>query len=230
MRDADSVGWEPLALEIADTHGNRWRTPGTSVMAQRPADVKVWAQIVTDADKSAWLMLSLDRLVYERIKDDRVVLAGRIVAMLSRDTDVVRFPVGGSTALIPGAGRCSAVTVHDEGGAAKLKAVCESPLDISLLTRVSLLRKDAGQDMRQHLGDNMPYISYPDQTWLSPLNRRQTFVQLTDVRRGADGSRWLVFPDAVPDATVEMASVQSSGCVIFNYQLRDLALRDFLVK
>jgi hypothetical protein len=230
MRDGDSVRWELLALEIADTHGSRWKKPGLSVAMRRITDVMVWAKIATDANKATWLMLTLNRALYERIRDDRVTLTGRIAAMLSRDADAVRFPVGGSTALVPGAGRCTAVTVRDAFGIAKVRVICESPLDIPLLTRVSLVLTDTGTEKRQHMGANMPYITYPNSTWLSPLNRRQTFVMITDARRTAEGSRWLVFQDHVADTTVEMAAEQESGCVIVNYQLRDLALRDFRVK
>jgi len=78
------------------------------------------------------------------------------------------------------------------------------------------------------LGDGGNFLSYPGWAWLSPLERRQTFFHLTE--ESGRGSTSLVPDTALSDAKVELTRLELERCTIFNYELRNVVLRDFVTR
>jgi hypothetical protein len=78
------------------------------------------------------------------------------------------------------------------------------------------------------LGDGGNFLSYPALTWLSPLNRRQTFFHLRE-ELGQD-STWLAPRMGISDAKVQLAPMELERCTIVSYELRDIVLREFLTR
>ena len=108
------------------------------------------------------------------------------------------------------------------------------------LTRMDCNRQDfipgpteapgSAKPWKQVLGDSMPSVPYPWQTWLSPLNRRQTFFHVIEERRTDGGSSWLVPREALANANFVFVPEQVVGCAVLGYQFEDVALRDFAVQ
>jgi len=219
---------EQLGLEIASPRGDLYRAAALSRYV-RPQGNTFQASISPYDRNPAWQILRLDRSLYDRIKDERVKLTGKVGAVLYRGGEPAWMPVGSSVSA-PGLGRCSNILSEDPLGEEMLKVVCESPSPIPLLARVRLVEPVAGTEWNQRLGDSMPNLYYPTRTWLSPLDRRQTFFHITDMPNPQAGSRWLVPRDALPAARLVVFPERAGGCRALTYEMADLRLRDFVVE
>lgn len=76
----------------------------------------------------------------------------------------------------------------------------------------------------------MSHMVYPVRTWLSPINRRQTFFHLIDEVRTEAQTQWLVPRSLLSRATVGFMPRHTASCEIFKYQIQDLKLDDFVAK
>ena len=69
-------------------------------------------------------------------------------------------------------------------GPERLKVTCESPARLPMFTRVIIRHPATGTVFNHTLADAMTFYNQPVITWLSPLNREQTFVQIGPLRDG----------------------------------------------
>jgi hypothetical protein len=74
-------------------------------------------------------------------------------------------------------------------------------------------------------------LPYPPTTWLSPLNRRDTFFHLTteDVSDRED-SRWLVPNEVMAIARLGVDSEAAVVCTVRSYEISGVALSRFAVE
>ena len=93
--------------------------------------------------------------------------------MLVREQLIESILESGNANSFAGLGWCASKVADELWGGRRLKVKCEPPREIAILTPVELVRPD-GRIWRNRLGDAVTYLSYPTNTWLSPLNRRQT--------------------------------------------------------
>jgi hypothetical protein len=111
-----------------------------------------------------------------------------------------------------------------------LDAFCESPDEIPLRVQVRLADATTGRVWKQHLGDAMSVMAYPVRTWLSPLNRRQTFFHLTDELRNEAGDQWLAPRSVLSSGKVGFIPLRAAGYEILKYQIPDVKLDNFGAK
>ena len=111
-----------------------------------------------------------------------------------------------------------------------LDVFCEAPTEIHRHGEVRLVDPASGQVWNQQLGDSMGVMSYPVRTWLSPLNRSQTFFHLVEAVRTDSEMRWVVPRGALSGAKLGFMPRQAAGCEIFKYEIRDVKLEDFVAK
>ena len=107
-----------------------------------------------------------------------------------------------------------------------LKVTCESPARLPVFTRVILSHPATGAGWNHGLADAMTVYNRPVTTWLSPLNREQTFFHTADRPRG-EGSQWLVPEDAVRDSEISLVAAVQSGKAVLRFELKDLDLGQF---
>jgi len=177
-----------------------------------------------------WQILRVDRAIYDRIKNESVRLKGELVADFYRRGDPTWMPVGGR-ATAPGVGRCSSAIVEAQLGEEMLKVNCESPAEIPLFTHVRLLDTDTGKEWSQRLGGSVTWAPYPRTTWLSPVNRRDTFFHLrTEDVSDREGSRWLVPSDVLATARLAVIAEAAAGCTVGAYDISGVALSKFVVE
>jgi hypothetical protein len=231
MPEVTRVRWEPLTFELAGAHGFRWNTVVLARHWWPPASRGVSAGIGSDPSEALFLMMTLERSVWDRIKDDKVTVSGKFAGAMLRANPTVRLPLGGSMLRVPGAGRCVATMVSSpylwEGS---LKVGCESPAAFPLLTRVTLSETNGGEVWKHSLGDSGMYVSYPTQTWLSPMNRRLTHFVITDQPRTREEDKWQVPRRALANAVLEIVPERTAGYVLAEFHLPDLALGEYLIR
>jgi hypothetical protein len=104
--------------------------------------------------------------------------------------------------------------------------MCESPTAIPLWTKVDFVSSASGQRWPQRLADSMTHVSYPTQTWLSPVNRRQTFFHVID-GPAREGDRWRVPRAELPVGKIQLTPMRETGCVIVRVDARDIDLRPY---
>jgi hypothetical protein len=92
------------------------------------------------------------------------------------------------------------------------------------MTDIRLRDPASGREWRQRLGDSLTDVRYPRQTWLSPLERRQTFFHIVPEEPVAPGSSWVVPRQALARAQLQMTGGRESGCAVVDYSLENVDL------
>ncbi len=131
---------------------------------------------------------------------------------------------------VPGVGRCSSFLVNVPFAHDALKVICESTESVPLLTRITLLDTQTDRDRRQRLGDSFTGQVLPSITWLSPLQRRQTFYQIVDRVLPGSQDRWLVPREALGRAQVRIEPTVVEGCSVVDYSFEVPDVRAWIVR
>jgi hypothetical protein len=228
LRDSPRARVDHVALELEGRGGIRYK-------AQQPSASEPFRKISFEAylwpyrQIPGWQVLRMDRGVYDRLKSGTVKIKGVAVVDFHRDGEPgwLSFRQRGP---IPGVGICSSGMAEERFGQEMLKVECESPAEIPLFTQVKLVGRHSAREWNQRLGDAMSSVPYPRVTWLSPMNRRDTFFHLTlgDASQG-DGSKWLVPRDVAEGATLGISAELPDGCRVVHYELSGIALDKFVV-
>ena len=222
-----TVEFDPLAFAIIGPGGERWEA--SKRRERLDADtVSDWLS-VERANGEGWQSLILGPSVYERIKGLNVSLVGEAAAALYREEKPIWMPVMSSARNVPRLGLCSSV-VNEDRGEGMLDVFCESPANIAPLVRVRLEDPASGRVWNQQLGDSMSNMVYPVRTWLSPLNRRQTFFHLIDESPTGAQTQWLVPRSLLSKAIVSFMPRHAVSCEIFKYQIQDVKLDNFVAR
>ena len=97
-------------------------------------------------------------------------------------------------------------------------------------TQVTLQHPDTRREWHQGLGDASTVVPYPRSTWLSPLNRRDTFFPLRSEDRDAPrGSQWMVPQTVLSTARLELVPEPVTGRAIVEYEWTRVALSKFAI-
>jgi hypothetical protein len=215
-----------VALEVTGPSGQRFKAEWptrTAPSRKIPFTGYIWPP----NQPPKWQILSMDSSVFNRLKDGVVAIQGKLIMGFSQRGDPTWMAVGGD-AMVPRLGRCTTTFSEDRLGEDMLGVHCESP-DALPLTRVKLVDPTTGQDWDDGLGAVGTWMAHPRSTWLSPLNRRDTFFHLTteDVSR-REGSRWLVPRRAIGGARLALTPEHPTGCSIVTYEMPDIPLSSFV--
>jgi hypothetical protein len=209
-----------LDFEIRSGNGAVWSAE------VRPKDRRPpQALLFVRDDNMGWLQFTLD--LAEALKGVKVDVSGRLGATFYAERQSLRTPLIFASTAAPNIGRCFSMMVPNEiYGREMLKVTCESPARLPVFTRVILRHPATGAVWNHRLADAMTVYNRPVTTWLSPLNREQTFFQTTDRQRG-EGSQWLVPEDAVRDSEISLVAAVQAGKAVLRFELKDLELREF---
>jgi hypothetical protein len=166
--------------------------------------------------------LELPHAVFEQVAGRPVTIHGRLAAVLTEPETAV-IPSRFGPGAVAGFGRCAS----GPADAALWRVMCESPETIPP-TRVKLRHGAESIGRPQALGDSAPVVRYPLTTWLSPLNRRQTFFHLREDVPPRPGTEWLVPAGAIQGAIVELERSIETRRIVADYSLGPLRLADYL--
>jgi hypothetical protein len=160
-----------------------------------------------------WLILTIRRQLYERLKDGKVEIKGSVPVILHRDGAHTSMPVG-TTRALPGVGRCSSDEIDVPGPSANvehsrfLRVACESP-DGSSLPALVKFQQSAEKALRAQLD----WTAAPG---LSPLKRGVVTFPLSPGE------------DPQPSWRLEITPDIPLGWQVVNLDLRDLRLGDYV--
>jgi hypothetical protein len=174
------------------------------------------------------MYLRFDRAVYEQLKSSGAEISGEYGITAYRFGETSWMAAGGST-FAPLVGRCSSGVVEDRWSGDMLKVQCESPSAIPIPTRVRLWDPQSGREWKQALGDSAPGVTGPRGTWLSALDRRQTFFHLAESPRGM-GSQWVVPTSALAASKIAITPEIVTGYSVLRYNFRDVVLSRYVVQ
>jgi hypothetical protein len=187
-----------------------------------------WAYGVSRDDAThAWLSLRFDPALYRDLKDADVEIEGELGITAYRLGDTTWMDALGS-ARTPLAGACTGLMVEDPWSQDLLKVKCESPDPIPTPTRVRMWDPQTGRDWNASLGDSAPYAGGPRWTWLTALDRRQTFFHLAGDPKGP-GSQWVVPRSVVPAAKIAITPEIVTGYSVLKYRLTGIKLSRYWV-
>jgi hypothetical protein len=222
-----TVEFDQLTFAIIGPGGKRWEA--TESHERWGADtINGWLW-VERPNGEGWQSLILGRSVYERIKGLKVSLVSEVAARLYREEKPIWMPAVSGGRNVKGLGYCSSV-VNADRGEEILGVSCESPADIAPLVRVRLEDPASGRVWNQQLGDSMSPMAYPIRTWLSPLNRRQTFFHLIDQISTEAEMQWRVPRSLLSRTTVGFMPRHAASCEIVKYQIQGVRLDSFVAK
>jgi hypothetical protein len=213
-----------LSLEILVANGEHFRATPMSVYVR--AGDKPMLAATFGGDQILWIHKS----IWERLTTGRVTITGQVTATIHRHGQPTWMPVEASEP-IQQIGHCYSTLYEDRMELSGLKVVCESPSRLPLSSAIRIWDPATGKDWR--LGLRASYTSptsvYPKTTWLSPLWREQAWFQVTPRDSQHPGDRWLIPRAALDRAKIEITPVFDAGCTTLRYQLRDIALADYVL-
>ncbi|HEY3836888.1 MAG TPA: hypothetical protein VGL72_09970 [Bryobacteraceae bacterium] len=231
ISEIEDVHFNVLSAEIVAADAQRYGMP--SYAARRNFEkVDFDASLFEYGQRPAWLVLRIRRSVNDKIKDGAVTIRAGFEVSVHHAGQTVWMPVG-TTQTVDGAGRCSSAVIESPNvyQQSMLKVLCESPYPILPGTGIRLWQPETGAEWKQHLGDSAPYASGPRETFLSPLNRLQTFFHLvSDPRDKSPGSRWLVPRDALANAKLAITPNAITAWATADLELRNIRLRDYVLQ
>lgn len=183
---------------------------------------------VLDRRMPAWQLISLDARASASLREGPVRIEGQVMAVIHRRGSSTwmelrqRLPV-------PGIGVCLSEERELPYNRRALAVLCESPESISLFTEIRLYQPRGGLDWKHRLSDATSFVPWPNLTWLSPVNRAQTYFQISNGPTDLPASRWLVPPQQLPGAKLEFTPVHRISTTVVSYQATGVDLNRYAV-
>ena len=220
---------EGLGMRLTTPTGASYQAPARSSYQSfdKVAFFGYLSQQLSDTDR-AWLFLRLDPSLLRELRDSDVEITGD-AGITAYHLGETRWMPAMGAARTPLDGACTGIVVEDRWAADMLKLECESPAAIPFPTRVRLWDPQSGREWNQFLGDSAPYSTGPRSTWLSVLDRRQTFFRLTD-HAEQPGSQWLVPRGILPSAKIGITPEIATGYRVVSYRLTGVRLGQYWVR
>jgi len=231
VSDKEEVRFNALSVEMVGPDGQRYRTP--SIAARRNFEkIDFDAATFPYGQRPNWVLLRLRRSIMDNIQDGTVTIRAVFEVSLHRTGQTAWMPVG-ATQTVAGVGRCSGEVIESPNvyQGSMLKVLCESPYPISPGTQVRLWQPETGADWKQRLGDSAPQRSGPRESWLSPLNRLETFFHLVSgTSNNSPGSRWLVPQEGLATGKLAITPDITTAWATADLELQNITLRDYVLK
>jgi hypothetical protein len=205
---------EYLDMEVVAPDGERIRSVSD---VRGPGGPMPLFGTLTRDDESSWLLLRFTKSSYEKLRGGLVTIAGHAVLEFHRQ----------GTPISMAEAHCASSRTYAEFGQEMLKVLCESPSDVPR-TLVTLRGPETGQEWKQSLGDASTFYRGPRGSWLSPLNRRDTFFHFAEDPKGF-GSQWLVPEAAVDKMKIEIRQQPLIGYAAVEFQFEHVRLADYAV-
>ena len=216
-------GYPVAGVEITTMDGARIESVRSS--PNRPFEkvpLLAWTYTSTRDAAPEWLALRFSAPAWELVKNRPVRIRGWLAIQYFRYGATTMLPPLGSTN-VTGAGRCTAVLVDDRFSQGLLKVLCESPREVPPAI-VEVRDGGSGQQWRESLNSSMTYSGGPRETWLSPLNRAQTFFRLTGAAVTSPGSQWLIPRDSLAAAKISITPQIPDGRALARFEFTGVRL------
>jgi hypothetical protein len=202
---------EQLTLRVSARGGPSWET-------RRDLGIDRRAHLLVNPDRDATAQtLVPDRDFINAVGGAPVRIEGRASIRPYHQGEPRILPSTFPQTDVPGLGRCSASRSMPLLNREVLTVVCESPSEIQPLVAVTLVDPQTGREWRQRLGDSYTPHMVPAIHWLSPLNRRQTYLQIVEKESQLPGDRWLVPRSVLRRARIHIVPAVEEGCANVSY-------------
>jgi len=224
----DELHFEPLDFEIDTEDGMRFAEKASRRKGPRQNPPSVFASISSTKDHllNYRLILTVERSIYSRIVSHPVTLKGHSV--LEEHRTSTRRPLSNRVPTdLAAFGKC-ATSFVDAGGFQDemLRVACESPSNFPQ-THVVLTDTSTGRQWDELLGGSVTRVSYPTNTWLSPVNRLEAFFHLASRDVGQPEMHWQVPASILRHYLVEIEPQPLLGRQIVEYNLSRIELSKY---
>ncbi len=226
ISDTQEVRFNALSVVMVGPDGQQYQTPPKAARRNpgpNPAKVDFNASTVPYGQRPNWLFLRLRRSIMNRINDRPVTIRAAFEVNLHRTGETTWIPVGAARTVV-GVGTCSSVVIDSPSAyqESMLKVLCASPYSISPETEVRLWQPKTGGEWKQHLGDSAPYSPGPRESFLSPLNRLQTFFHVvSNTPYNSPQNGWLVPREALENGKLAITPDVITGWATTHFELQE---------
>ncbi len=217
---------QQLELEIEGAGGDRheWHPPLRGRTFEKQ-DFDSYTML--SSDRTTWLAVRMDLKLYRHLNEGLVTIRGKNGVTLSHMGRSATVPIVGTSAVL-GRYRCTGFPKEDPWHQAGVKFECESPDEIPPYIWTELAVPGPLPNWKQLLGDSGTFAPYASETWLSPLNRRQTFISnYINSFRGGLLSERLASPEALANSKVTVTPEFVTGYSLVNFELKNARLSDY---
>ena len=221
------IGAASISLRTSDGQSyHNLPFPGPNQYDQVSLAGRIYRFPYDSDDGSLWLTLDFPRSVYERLMNQHARVAGQMVVTFYRKGETTWMPLN-RPVFASGVGLCSAAIREDQWTAGRVIVLCESPRDLPQTTRVTLSIPQIGREWHQQLRDYGNPSTGPHWAWLSPLDRANTFFNISDPR-----TRLYQYYVEVPLEHVDQAKIGITpeilnGYSIVNFDFPDVPLSSY---
>jgi len=207
---------------------------GTVIQSETPTAFRRYDQIefhavlVVAEDAPPFLMLAMSNGVFERFRGAPVTIRGKAGVNLIRPGGESQVFLDRLTN-VKGIGKCSANVIEGRLYEEMLKVYCESPEQLP--QTIVEIKGEGGRVWRNRLGSSSTWVATPQNTWLSPLHRRQTFFTMATQERSMQmGSTHLVPREVPARAVLTVRPEIDEGCGVFPFEIRNVDLNRYLAR
>lgn len=214
--------FQQLSFELIEPNGIHHK-------AEQVAPRSNGAPLLANIGDPDWEILTLERSLFQRLADVPVTLRGYLTVQRLVDRPPVSIPASGPVSV---ADRSHCFRGDVDGGLLRengLRVVCESPAGLSD-NMIRLTDTKTGHAWEHGLGMAMSFVTYPRSTWLSPVERKEAFYQLTAMDTTRPGSQWMVPNDIGTHSRLEVVPRALAGQSATSFELRGIRLRRYLMK
>jgi hypothetical protein len=227
-----AVFFEPLEFDIEGARGGRWSMEPFPVLPRPPIKRSPIRPLLVMAEgtQDGWLVLTIDGKLFGAMAAQPATLRGRFSGNVLIPGERSQIAIATENAYLAGLGRCASFIVENTFSMYRddlLKAVCESPERIPS-TYVEFVQPASGFRVQEMLGASMLHVSYPSQTWLSPVNRMTAFFHIVDGPL-QPGDRWRVPRSAMSGGRIEFLPRSAAGCSNVEVVFEAIDLRKYLL-
>ena len=175
--DPENVSYENVAAHMNGPAGFSLSAPVRRGPGPQ-ANPSLFVNFVRLSTNQEYLMVMIDRAIYNSIGGTPVTLSGALLGEIRRQAGgATEF--GSSPVDVAELGKCASSTSRGTlWQEDSLRLACESPHELPR-TRVTLTDTSTGRDWQGGLATSQNYYAYPSNTWLSPLHRQEAFFHLS---------------------------------------------------
>lgn len=217
----------PVSLELITASGERIAAEWPRWM-HGSRQLEFTGYLRLDGNAPEWQVLQMSAPLYQRLRGQKLKVRAAVLLSLRRYLPPVDLAREGWTR-VPASGRCTSAVLPEMLSRAMLRTSCESGAPMPVGGRVRLIDRGTERRWTGGLGDSRTAMPAPQGTWLSPVRRSDAFFHLMDGEVIGPSDKWMVPKRALPDATIQVASMVSAGAMLVDYEFDGISLDDYTV-
>jgi hypothetical protein len=222
VRALPDVRLDQTSLEIIGPGGSRYKAARFFTAVKK-------ASLFALVAETGWEVLVMEPSLFARLAGTPVDVHGHLSAEFHEIGAPVALPENTRTD-VSAVGKCARSgagggLLREDG----LRVSCESPNGVGD-SRVRLVDTDTSREWTGGLGIVASISSYPRNTWLSPVDRRESFFQLTSRDTTQPGSQWQAPRTIVAHSRMEVLPHPVVGHVVASFKFTGIRLSDYVVQ